>query len=129
MKNIVIKWTAIISVVAALALFTSWVVSFSSDASRAQFAFGRYPSFAQMALAKGKLILCDHFANREVIDLVDRSVPIQPSVAKDVRKSFPGFVYRHLTLASGQAIWSLSMSLLIPCLVMALSAGVWVWRL
>jgi hypothetical protein len=129
MKNIVFKWIAISSVVATFALFVSWGVSFSSDAGRAQLAFSREPSFLQMALANGKLILCNNFANREVIELVDRSVPIQPALAKDVRRSFPGFTYRHLTLTSGQGIWSLSLSLLIPSLAMTLLAAAGIWRL
>jgi hypothetical protein len=124
MKRIIFRWTLILSVIATLGLFAAWAVSFSFDANRVQLAFGS----VQVALAKGELILCDHFANREVMELVDKERLLEPGVAKDQRLSFPGFDFRRITLTSGQSIWSVSFSLLIPLVLMALSAGFFGWR-
>jgi hypothetical protein len=82
----------------------------------------------EMAAGKGSIIFCDSFANREVMELMDQSRLISPGIAKDRRLSFPGFSYRRITLTSGQPIWSISVSLLIPFLLWALAAGFLWWR-
>ena len=129
MKRIFLKSSAIISVIVAFALIALWAISLSYDPKAAQLAFGRDPSFVCVAVGKGDLILCDHFDNREVIHLVDTRVPMHPFVTKDICSSLPGFSFRHLTLTSGQRIWSLDLSLLIPGFIMIFTTGLFVWGL
>jgi len=128
MRRRKLKWSALSSLIAAVIFIVLWALSLPSDVKGAQLAFGREAS-VQMALANGKLILCDHFANREVIDLVDRSVPIEPAPANDVRRSFAGFSWRRITFTSGGPIWSLDLSLLTASVIMVLFAGLWLWGL
>jgi hypothetical protein len=134
MKYSVLKWSLILSVLAAIALFASWVISLPSDENRAQLAFGKDHAFAQVALAKGKLIVCDHFANREVLNHMDRSRNRAIDAKEEQRVSFFGFCFRRATFASplpnkdGQTIWSMDVTLLLPCLIMMLIAGLLGWR-
>jgi|SRR6185503_17377478 len=109
------------------ALFLAWAVTLSSGPTSAQLAFGQPPSFVEIAAAKGRLIFCDSFANREAMESVDQPRPISPDVVKDRRFSLPGFSFRRITFTRGQPIWSVSFSLLVPCVLMAVSAG-FLWR-
>ncbi len=127
MKHRILKLTALgFSAVASL-LIACWAVSFPNDPKSAQLAFGKDASYACVALGKGSLILCDHFDNREVIRLMDRHVPMRPGVANDIRAALPGFTFRHVTLESGQRIWSVELSLLIPTMLMVFFSGLFFW--
>lgn len=133
MKYSVLKWSLILSVLAAIALFASWVISLPFDENRSQLAFGEDPAFAQVALANGKLIVCDHFANHEVLNLMDRSRN-RIDAREEQRVSFLGFCFRRATFArplpnkEPQTIWSVDVTLLLPCLIMLLIAGLLGWR-
>jgi hypothetical protein len=128
MKRIGFKVGAIASGYMALALFAAWVATLPTDATSAQLVFERPQSRVEMAAGEGRVILCDSFANREVMEAVDQSRLISPGVAKDQGLSFPGFSFRRITLTSGRPTWSVSFSLLIPCVLMAGSAGFLWWR-
>lgn len=130
MKRVCLKFGALFSAVAALMLLGLWAVSFALDAKTPQFAFRKVPSAVEVAAANGSLILCDSFANREIIGLVDWGRSIKPAVVKDVRWSMPGVTFRRLTFGRDDRIWSLSVSLVIPCMMLiGFSAGFWYWRM
>jgi hypothetical protein len=128
-KRVGLKFGAVFSAVAALVLLVLWAISYTLDAKTAQFAFREAPSTVAVAVANGNLILCDSFANREIIGAVDRAIPIEPAVVKDVRWSMPGVTYRRLSFSQDYPVWSLSVSLVIPCMILlGLSSGLWIWR-
>ena len=129
MKHRILKLAALVFAAIAGLLVACWALSLSNDPKSAQLAFGKDPSYACLALGKGDLILCDHFDNREVIHLLDTLKPTRRGVAKDIRTALPGLTFRHLTLASGQRIWSLELSLLIPAMLMTLFSGLFCWML
>jgi hypothetical protein len=129
MKHRILKSAALVLAAVASLLVVCWAVSLSNDPKSAQLAFGKDPSYVCLALGKGDLILCDHFDNREAIHLLDTLKPTQRGVAKDIRTALPGFTFRHLTLTSGQRIWSLELSLLIPAMLMVLFSGLFFWML
>ncbi len=128
MEHRILKSAALALALLAGLLIVGWAASLSNDPKTAQLAF-RKTSYVCLALGKGDLILCDHFDNRGVIRLVDTRKLIHPSVAKDIRAALPGFTFWHLTLTSGQRIWSLELSLLIPAIPMALVAALFFWLL
>src|SRR5262245_44886992 len=114
-----LRLAVIFSAVAALMLLALWAISFTLDAKSAQFVFREAPSAVEVAAAKGNLILCDSFANREIIGIVEQGIPIEPAVVKDARWSIPGVTYWRMQLSrDDDAIWSLSVSLLLPCLML-----------
>jgi hypothetical protein len=123
MKCRVLKLAALALATVAGFFVVCWAASLANDPKTAQLAFGKEPSYVCLALGKGDLILCDHFDNREVIHLLDSLKPMQRGVSKEIRTALPGFAFRHLTLASGQRIWSLELSLLIPASLMGLCSG------
>ena len=130
MKSRILKLAALGFVAVASLLVTCWAVSLSKDDPKsAELAFGKEPYYVCLGLGKGNLILCDHFGNREVIHLLDRLKPRERGIAKEIRTSFPGLNFRHLTLTSGQPIWELELSLLISAILMALLAGLFFWML
>jgi hypothetical protein len=129
MKHRILKLAAVALATVAGLLVACWAVSLPNDPKSAQLAFGKDASYVCLALGKGDLILCDHFDNREVIHLVDTRKPMHPFVANDIRAVLPGFTFRHLTLRSGQRIWSLELSLLIPAMPMVLFSGLFFWML
>lgn len=129
MKHRILKLAALAFAAIAILFVAFWAGSLPNDPKSAQLAFGKDSSYACLALGKGNLILCDHFDNREVIRLMDRHVPMRPGVANDMRAALPGFTFRHVTLASGQRIWCLELSLLIVAIQMAFLAGLFFWIL
>src|SRR5262249_33229194 len=120
MEYRILKSVALIFLAGAILLLVCWGVSLPQDPKSAQLAFGEEPYYACLALGKGRLILCDHFGNREVIYLLDNLAPSRRGITKEIRSALPGFTFRHLTLTSGQRIWTLELSLLIPTILMFL---------
>ena len=129
MRHYILKVAALALASVAGLLVVCWAFSLSNDPKSAQLAFGKDPSYACLALGRGHLIVCDHFDNREAIRLLDNLTPTRRGVSKDVGTSLPGFTFRHLTLSSGQRIWSLEISLLIPAMATTLFAGLFLWIL
>lgn len=123
MKRGILKSGAFAVAALTCLLVACWAVSLPNDPKSAQLAFGNDRSPACLALGKGDLILCDHFDNREVIRLLVAHRPFQPGIAEDIGTDLPGFTFRHITLTSGQRIWSLELSLLIPAIFMLLFSG------
>ena len=130
MKRICLEWGALTSAVAAFALLLYCSVSFFSDAADFQLSFGGVHQIAQMSVARGKLILCDDFANLEVIEAVKRSLPMNPAVASDLGWTIPGFTFRRIKFddGGGAPIWSLNVSLLIPSFMTMMLAGFCYYR-
>ena len=129
MKRIPMEWTALLSVLAAFAFFACWAITFFFDAVHPQFAFGRASQpAAQMSVAHGEFILCSDFENREAVNRLTPSVQVEPALSGDSGWTIPGFSYRRTTFVGGVLVWSLSLSLLVPCFVMGFFAGYFIWR-
>lgn len=129
MKQTPLKCRAFSSAVVAVVLFGCWAITFFSETSRAQFAFGsQLQSTAQVALANGEFIVCSDLENREAVMRMNPSMRVQPAMSSDIHWVIPGIGFRSTTFAGGVLVWSFSLSLLFPCFAMGMLAGYFFWR-
>lgn len=113
---------------AAFMSFVASAVTYAWDEESAQLAFGEIPARLEMAAAHGTLIISNSFANRELFGFVDRKISMEPAVTTDWNWSLPGLNFRRVNFTDDQPVWSLSFSFLLPCIVFAAAARLYLWR-
>lgn len=103
-----LEWGAVRSL-SFVGVCLAWqFTSIFSDVADVELSFGR----AQMNVSAGFVVVCDHLANLEVIELVEKSAPMTPAPVNSYGTSIPGMSCRYIAYAPGnQPIWSLQVSL------------------
>jgi len=130
MKRFFLKLASLLSGTVAVCCLAVWATSFAADPTKPQFAFGeRVNHRAEVAAAKGGLIVCDAVANLEGFRVVDRNALQGLKVRGEKAWSLPGLNYRRIDFGDGAPIWAFRLSLLVPSLAMVGLAGCGAWRL
>jgi hypothetical protein len=113
------QWGAVGSLSFVGVCLALWLTSIVLDVADFELSFGR----SQMRVSDGSVVICDHLANLEVIDLVEKSWPMSPPPQDKYGFSILGMSCRYITfVGSDEPLWSLRASLLIPAGVAMLAA-------
>ena len=124
MKRTLLEWTGIFGILLGLTCLVFWGVSFFCQSAHFTLSF----ALMDLTAAHGNVVLCDHFGNLQVIELLDRSIQFTPAPVSVQRSTLPGFGYRHYDFAAISSIWSVSISLLIPMILLFTIGGLCIWR-
>jgi hypothetical protein len=124
-----VRWQAAIALPVPLLLWAAWIVALSAKPNEAQLAFGNSLSSIQVAIGHGNLILCDHFANREMMDYFDAGKMPMPKPTKNLRLRIPGVSFRQMSGPAFSPVWSVDVSFLFLALISALPLTIWAWPL
>ena len=130
MRRAIYEWGAIFSATASLACFVYWALSLATDVgdSRLYLPFGRFQA-TQVTFADGAIAVGDHPNSELVIAMiVDQGMAVLPRPQNTHRIVVPGFSYRALVHADGTMVWTTSVSLLLPALLLLAIAAVCIYR-
>ncbi len=106
-----IRWVALGSLSLFGVCLALWFASTFSELADFELSFG----MSQLRVADGSVVICDHLGNLEVIELVDKSLPMSPSPQGKYGFSIPGMSFRYITfVGSNQPVWLWKASLLFP---------------
>ena len=123
MKRAFFEWCGLISLVLSVVCLFYWGVSVVSEVADFDLSFGERRTVMQMLVTNGKITLCDHIGNLELIELVKNSRPFEPAPSEVYGWSIPGFHFSFITFNGSSPVWSLNLSLLIPFAIMLVLGG------
>jgi hypothetical protein len=126
MKRAFYEWGAITTSALTLFCFGYWVVSLSMPRATLEvfFPFGPWRS-VQVLAADGTVTINDRYGSKEEIEEVTKYSVVNPPLTSKTRWALPGFLYQHINWG-GQLSWSLQFSLLIPAILSAIAAALFI---
>ena len=126
MKRAFFEWNAITTSALALFCFGFWVVSLSTPRATFEvfFPFGHWRSL-QVLAAEGTITINDRYGRKEEIEEVTKYSVVNPPLKSKTRWALPGLLYQDIDWG-GQLNWSLQFSLLIPAILFAITAALFI---
>ena len=110
------EWCGLAFLSAAIICLVGLIASRLAASPILELAFGS-DERTFVIVADGNLTLCDGPGNQEVIDLFNRSVPLNPAPTSAYSWGWWGFQLDYLGFEGQQTIWAIRTSLLIPFIV------------
>jgi len=135
-KRIIYEWRLIVAVAMAVAITTLWATSLFSTSTLFHLHVWPLPEASlHLIVGQGDLWLCNDIDDDPSGEI--RSLALAPPIASDYRRgdrlrglAVPGLAFQSYWLAPWRnSIWSLKVSLLIPALLLFLTAALFYRRL
>jgi hypothetical protein len=123
MKRAFFEWCAIATAALTILCIGYWTVSRSTSAADFEtfLPIGHWNSM-QILASNGTITINDHRGSKEEIETLTRYATINPPLTSKCRWALPGLLFQSM-LWGGQLDWSLTMSLWIPIVLLALAAA------
>lgn len=128
MKRVFLEWCSVLCIVFSLVCLLLWSVSVLSDSEMLGLSFGKERAHVQTFTRNGEITFCDHVGNLEMIDSVKNATLLEPTASRVYGGAIPGIDFNFIRFDNDSSVWSFRFSLLIPCVLLILLAGVCMHR-